>query len=61
MNCHKAINSYEKGPKIYDEEGNVIDGTAEIQKLYKYAGFTPGPGATWDPAKGKSPAMDQNP
>jgi hypothetical protein len=55
MNCHKAINSYEKGPKLYDEEGNVIDGTAEIQKLYKYAGFTPGPGATWEPSKGKSP------
>ncbi|HEU0063524.1 MAG TPA: c-type cytochrome [Flavisolibacter sp.] len=55
MNCHKAINSYEKGPKLYDEEGNIIDGTAEIQKLYKYAGFTPGPGATWDPSKGKSP------
>jgi hypothetical protein len=55
MNCHKAINSYEKGPKIYDEEGNEIDGTAEIQKLYKYAGFTPGPGATWDPSKAKSP------
>lgn len=55
MNCHKAINTYEKGPKLYDEEGNVIDGTAEIQKLYKYAGFTPGPGANWDPSKGKSP------
>lgn len=55
MNCHKAISSYEKGPKLYDEEGNVIDGTAEIQKLYKYAGFTPGPGANWDPSKGKSP------
>jgi cytochrome c2 len=55
MNCHKAINSYEKGPRLYDEEGNIIDGTAEIQKLYKYAGFTPGPGATWDPSKGKSP------
>ena len=24
---------------------NEINGTAEIQKLYKYAGFTPGPGA----------------
>lgn len=55
MNCHKAISSYEKGPKLYDEEKNVIDGTAEISKLYKYAGFTPGPGAVWDPAKAKSP------
>jgi cytochrome c2 len=51
MNCHKAISSYEKGPKLTDEEGNAIDGTGEIQKLYKYAGFTPGPGATWDPSK----------
>ena len=55
MNCHKAITTYEKGPKLLDEEGNTIDGTAEIQKLFKYAGFTPGPGAVWDPSKGKSP------
>jgi hypothetical protein len=55
MNCHKSIQSYEKGPKLYDEDGNEIDGTAEIKKLYKYAGFTPGPGAQWDPSKGKSP------
>lgn len=53
MNCHKAVNTYEKGPKLHDEEGNEIDGTAEIAKLYKYAGFTPGPGAQWDPAKAK--------
>jgi cytochrome c2 len=53
MNCHKAINAYEKGPKLMDEEGNEINGTAEIQKLYKYAGYTPGPGATWNPANAK--------
>jgi hypothetical protein len=41
MNCHKAINTYEKGPKLHDEEGNEINGSAEIQKLYSYAGFTP--------------------
>jgi cytochrome c2 len=56
MNCHKVVSSYEKGPKLYDEDGKEINGTAEIQKLYQYAGFTPGPGAQWDPAKGKSPA-----
>jgi cytochrome c551/c552 len=56
MNCHKAIGEYEKGPAIYDEDGKEVNGTAEIAKLYKYAGFTPGPGAVWDPAKGKSPA-----
>ncbi|OLY91044.1 quinol:cytochrome c oxidoreductase pentaheme cytochrome subunit [Cnuella takakiae] len=49
MNCHKAINTYEKGPKLYDQAGNEINGTQEIQKLYKYAGFTAG--QAWDPAK----------
>ena len=34
MNCHKAISTYEKGPKLYDDDGNEINGTAEIQKLY---------------------------
>lgn len=56
MNCHKAINAYEKGPKIFDEDGKEINGTAEIKKLYDYAGFTPGPGVNWDPSKAKSPA-----
>jgi cytochrome c2 len=55
MNCHKVVSTYEKGPVLHDENGNKIDGTAEIQKLYQYAGFTPGPGAVWDPAKAKSP------
>jgi len=53
MNCHKAISAYEKGPKLYDEEGNEINGTAEIQKLYKYANYTPG--KPWDPSKATSP------
>lgn len=53
MNCHKAINVYEKGPKLYDEEGNEINGTAEIEKLYKYAGFDPQNAAKWDPTKAK--------
>jgi hypothetical protein len=57
MNCHKSINAYEQGPAIIDEEtGKEINGTAEIKKLYQYAGFTPGPGAEWDPSKAKSPA-----
>jgi cytochrome c551/c552 len=50
MNCHLAINEY-KGEQLYAEDGSKIDGTAEIQKLYKYAGFTPG--QTWDPSKAK--------
>lgn len=53
MNCHKAISTYEKGPKLYNEDGNEINGTAEIQKLYQYAGFTPG--QAWDASKAKSP------
>lgn len=43
MNCHMGINEYAKGPKLYREDGTEVDGTAEIQKLYEYAG--------WDPAK----------
>ena len=43
MNCHKQISSYsgeEKYP-LYTAEGKKIDGTKEIQKLYKYAGWNP--------------------
>ena len=50
MNCHMAINEY-KGPKFYTEEGEEVNGTAQIQKLYEYAGFTPG--KPWDPSKAK--------
>lgn len=53
MNCHKAIQSYEKGPKLYTEDGKEIDGTAEIQKLYTYAGFDPKNAAQWDPSAAK--------
>jgi cytochrome c551/c552 len=50
MNCHKAIQSYEKGPKLYDAAGDEINGTLEIQKLYKYAGFDPTNAAKWSPS-----------
>ncbi len=53
MNCHKAINTYEKGPKLYDEAGNEINGTAEIAKLYKYAAFDPKNANAWDASKAK--------
>lgn len=53
MNCHKTINEYTKGPKLYDENGEEIDGTAEIQKLYDYAGFDPKKPNAWDPSKAK--------
>jgi len=55
MNCHKSIQTYEKGPKLFDEEGNEIDGTAEIQKLYEYAGFDPEKANKWDPSMIKNP------
>ncbi len=50
MNCHMSINEY-NGEKMYTEDGEEINGTAEIQKLYKYAGFEPG--KPWDPSKAK--------
>ncbi len=53
MNCHKSITTYEKGPKLYDENGDEINGTYEIEKLYKYAGFDPKNPTKWDPSKAK--------
>jgi hypothetical protein len=38
MNCHKAIKEY-KGDPIVKEDGSTVNGTAEIQKLYAYAGW----------------------
>ncbi len=43
MNCHKQIAEYtgaEEHPLV-TAEGKEVDGTAEIQKLYKYAGWNP--------------------
>ena len=50
MNCHMAISEY-AGEKLTDPEGNEVNGTAEIKKLYKYAGFEPG--KPWDASKAK--------
>lgn len=41
MNCHMVINEY-AGEKLYNTDGKEIHGTAEIQKLYEYAGWDPG-------------------
>lgn len=42
MNCHIAINEYTgSAGKIFNEEGNEVNGTAEIKKLYQYAGWDP--------------------
>ena len=45
MNCHKQINSYtgDADHPLVTAEGKQINGTEQIQMLYKYAG--------WDPAK----------
>ena len=40
MNCHMAIKEYQGDP-IVKEDGTQVDGTAEIQKLYEYAGWNP--------------------
>lgn len=40
MNCHKGIKEY-KGDPIVREDGTQVNGTAEIQKLYQYAGWNP--------------------
>jgi cytochrome c551/c552 len=52
MNCHKTIQEY-KGPALHDENGDEINGTAEIAKLYKYAGFDPTKPDAWDPSMAK--------
>lgn len=54
MNCHKAISTYEKGPKLYKDNGDEVNGTAEIAKLYQIAGFDPNNPSKWDPSKAKS-------
>jgi cytochrome c551/c552 len=40
MNCHVSIKEY-KGEAITNSDGKSINGTAEIQKLYAYAGWNP--------------------
>lgn len=53
MNCHMAINEYTGKDKIYKEDGTEVDGSAEIKKLYKYAGYDPSVSKVWDPSKAK--------
>lgn len=40
MNCHMSIKEY-TGEPITREDGTSVNGTAEIQKLYQYAGWNP--------------------
>ncbi len=48
MNCHLGISEYQ-GEKLYREDGSEVNGTAEIQKLYKYANYETG--KLWDATK----------
>jgi cytochrome c551/c552 len=52
MNCHKTITEY-KGDPLYRKDGSEVNGTAEIAKLYSYAGFDPKNADAWDPSKAK--------
>jgi hypothetical protein len=49
-----GINEY-KGEPIYKEDGTEVNGTAEIQKLYKYAGYDPSVSKNWDALNSKKP------
>ena len=51
MNCHMAINEYSGKDKIFKEDGTEVNGSAEIKKLYKYAGYDPAVSKVWDPNK----------
>lgn len=41
MNCHKSIKEYTGTDPLVKADGTKVDGTAEIQKLYAYAGWNP--------------------
>ena len=52
MNCHMAIKEYgASSEKLYREDGTEVNGTAEIQKIYKAAG--------WDPTAQKYTGQEQ--
>ena len=40
MNCHMAVKDY-GGKPLIKEDGSSVNANAEIQKLYKYAGWNP--------------------
>ncbi|HMZ45483.1 MAG TPA: c-type cytochrome [Chitinophagaceae bacterium] len=52
MNCHKAIHEY-TGPALVDGNGKEVNGTEELQKLFKYAGFDPKNANNWNPNDAK--------
>ena len=52
MNCHLTISEYKGTAKLINAEGEEVNGTEEIKKLYKYANHTPG--QPWDATKATS-------
>ncbi|MFT3902856.1 MAG: c-type cytochrome [Niabella sp.] len=52
MNCHKTITKY-NGEQLVDSRGNKVDGSAEIAKLFEYAGFDPAKPNDWDASQAK--------
>ncbi len=51
MNCHAAINEYTGKEKLYRENGEEVNGTTEIQKLYSYTGYDAKSGKYTQPGK----------
>lgn len=41
MNCHMAIKEYTGKDELKRDDGSAVNGNAEIQKLYDYAGWNP--------------------
>lgn len=58
MNCHKSITEY-KGEQLFYANGDEVNGSAEIAKLHKYAGFDPKNPEAWDPSKAKPIQWDK--
>jgi hypothetical protein len=52
MNCHKGITEY-TGPTLYAANGDSINGTAQLNTLFKYAGFDPKNANAWKPENAK--------
>ena len=54
MNCHRGITEYDpKHGKIYDGNGEEVNGSAELAKLFKYASFDPKKPNSWDATQAK--------
>jgi cytochrome c551/c552 len=52
MNCHKTITTYNGAP-LFRENGDSVNGTVQLQKLFRYAGFDPKNQNAWKPENAK--------